>query len=161
MHEATYATLRCAKGSTIKNMDTHELATKQELQTSLHEVWQEVADQGLLLHGEIADQGKQLRKETAEQGAQLRREMANMKQELRQEIKDAVGLVLEKMDDNNRLIMEVLVPVKQKTDRIPKIEADIEDIKIELSTMKAALTATNTQVRDHEQRIDKLESATA
>lgn len=66
--------------------------------------------------------------------------------------------MLEKMDDNNRIIMEVLVPMKEKTDRIPKIEADIIETRQDITAIKSVLKVTNTQVHDHERRITRLES---
>jgi predicted nucleic acid-binding Zn-ribbon protein len=80
---------------------------------------------------------------------------------VKDEVDRAIGIMLEKMDDNNRLIMEVLVPMKERTDRIPKIEADIAEIRQDMHTIKVAVKTTNTQVQDHERRITHLETRPA
>ena len=76
-------------------------------------------------------------------------------------IEHAVGIMLEKMDDNNRLIMEVLIPMKEKVDRIPAIEATIAEMQRENAVFKASLKATNKDVAGHERRITHLEAKTA
>ena len=81
-----------------------------------------------------------------------------VKKFIKEEIDRVIGVMLEKMDDNNRIIMEVLVPMKEKTDRIPKIEADIIETRQDITAIKSVLKVTNTQVHDHERRITRLES---
>lgn len=80
---------------------------------------------------------------------------------LQAELRSEIGMVIEKIDENNRLIMEILIPMKEKVDRIPKIEEDIAQIRENQRTANAALAATNAQVYGHEQRITRLEGFVA
>lgn len=69
--------------------------------------------------------------------------------------------LLEAMRDDIKVILEVVAPlrrelaeVKQLTDRIPNIEADVK-------MLRQALTDTNKDLRDHERRITHLEAVAA
>jgi hypothetical protein len=73
-------------------------------------------------------------------------------------VKDMLGVVLEKIDHNNQLMMEAIMP---KLDRIPKIEENIVVIKQDIDVIKGVLKITTKDVANHERRITRLEAKTA
>ena len=71
-----------------------------------------------------------------------------------------VEVLLEEATSNNQAILEIVVAMKEKVDRIPAIEERLTRIETDSETFQAALTDTSTQVRGHEWRIALLESIT-
>ncbi|HWZ65271.1 MAG TPA: hypothetical protein VNX65_00565 [Patescibacteria group bacterium] len=59
------------------------------------------------------------------------------------------GVLLEKIYNDIRTILETVVPIKARVDRIPKIEEDIAELKNDIKTIKSALKATNIDLRSH------------
>lgn len=72
---------------------------------------------------------------------------------------DRFEVLIEDVQGDIKTILEVLIPMKEKVDRIPKIEQDIDDIKADIRTIKFSLKQTNVKVDDHETRIAQLETA--
>lgn len=69
--------------------------------------------------------------------------------------------LLEEMNGKFDLLLEIIIPMKEKVDRIPLIEERLERLEIEMHTLNTALKATNMQVTDHEHRITRLETKPA
>ncbi|HVX24226.1 MAG TPA: hypothetical protein VG992_02690 [Candidatus Saccharimonadales bacterium] len=53
--------------------------------------------------------------------------------------------------------LEAIDEILIQTRKIPKMEADIGELKSDMKIVKGALTATNTDIQNHELRITKLE----
>jgi predicted nucleic acid-binding Zn-ribbon protein len=70
------------------------------------------------------------------------------------------NVLLEEVRGDIKAILEVVVPMRQELAEVKKAVADIPEIKADIKTIKAALTDTNQQVQNHEQRITKLETQT-
>ncbi len=69
--------------------------------------------------------------------------------------------ILEDINSKFDAILEIVIPMKKKVDRIPQIESDIAGIRADTRTMRIAMTETNKQVGNHETRITRLESKIA
>lgn len=69
-----------------------------------------------------------------------------------------LGVLVEQMSDQNKLILEAVGIMQEQVRHIPKILEDITSIKTDMQTVKQAVTATNIQVRDHEIRLTRLEA---
>jgi septal ring factor EnvC (AmiA/AmiB activator) len=73
--------------------------------------------------------------------------------------KHYTGVLLEKIYDGIKTILEVVAPMQEKVNRIPRIEEDITEMKTDIKTIKLAVRYTDAQVKNHEQRITKLEKS--
>lgn len=49
-------------------------------------------------------------------------------------------------------ILEILAPIKKQTDKIPRIEQDIEEIKADIKIIKLAAKRTNENFANHERK---------
>lgn len=70
-----------------------------------------------------------------------------------------VAVLLEDMNGKFDFMLEILVPIKKQTDRIPKIEQDIEELKIDMQVIKFAAQKTNQNVAVLDERVTRLEAS--
>jgi septal ring factor EnvC (AmiA/AmiB activator) len=69
-------------------------------------------------------------------------------------------LILEEIRDQNRALLEGQQLMLGMPAKVNKIEGDVSELKTDMKAVKAALQATNLDVKDHEKRITKLENTT-
>jgi peptidoglycan hydrolase CwlO-like protein len=79
-----------------------------------------------------------------------------MNSEVQKELR-YLGAQIEETNSNVKLILEVLMPMKEKVDRIPHIEARLTSLESDVKIIKVAVRETNRDLKDHERRITKLE----
>ncbi len=72
---------------------------------------------------------------------------------------DYTGLILEEVRDQNKAILEALVPMKQISKDVSELKEDMREVKSDIKAIKAVVKEHNTELADHEQRITVLETA--
>lgn len=70
-----------------------------------------------------------------------------------------LSAVLEEVRDQNKAVLEN-VGMMQNDMKLLAKQADLEEVKNDVKTIKHALRDTNNQIHGHEKRITKLESVT-
>lgn len=66
---------------------------------------------------------------------------------------------LEEMNGKFDAIIEAVRTVPSLVESVNALSADMEEVRDDVKIIKAAVTDTNQQVQDHEQRITRLEAA--
>lgn len=74
--------------------------------------------------------------------------------------KDYTDVLLEEVIGQNKAVLEIVGSMQVEMKSLAK-QKDLEEVKTDLKTVKAAVTATNADVRDHKRRIAKLETKAA
>lgn len=69
-------------------------------------------------------------------------------------------ILLEEIRDQNRALLEGQASLLGLPFKVDKIEEDVAELKSDMKVVKAAVRATNDDVRDHEHRINRLEKHT-
>jgi peptidoglycan hydrolase CwlO-like protein len=69
------------------------------------------------------------------------------------------AIILEEIRDQNKAVLEAVGDIQKQVSKITTMEENITEIKTDIKVIKAAVTDTNTQVRDHERRLTQLEAA--
>lgn len=72
---------------------------------------------------------------------------------------NGIGVLLEEIRDQNTAVLEAVGQMQDQIKNLPTRD-EFQDLVSEVKTVKLALTDTNQQVTDHEQRITRLEHAT-
>ena len=75
------------------------------------------------------------------------------------DLRRVVGIVNEQIDDKLQVILEVVSDMQQKVNALPRIEAEIAELKTDVKVIKAAATDTSKEVRELDQRVTRLEAA--
>jgi len=74
--------------------------------------------------------------------------------------KDYTNVLLEDMASKMDAVLEIVGATQTDMKTLAK-QADLEEVKADIRTIKAALADTNVVVKDHEHRITKLETSAA
>jgi hypothetical protein len=72
-----------------------------------------------------------------------------------------VGIILEEIRDQNKAVLEAVSDMRQNVALIPEMKTDIEELKQDVRTIKAAVTATNKDLSKLDTRVTVLEQAAA
>ncbi len=72
-----------------------------------------------------------------------------------------LGVLIEQVIHQNQVILENLGDIQEKVNKIPILEEKIDNLQDDMNTVKKALTHTNNQVADHEDRITTLDQQPA
>jgi hypothetical protein len=75
--------------------------------------------------------------------------------------KNHTDVLLEDIHAKFDAILEIVAPMRKKLTEIRTIVDDIPEMKDDIAVIKKVIKETNIKVRDHEQRITKLEKARA
>ena len=75
--------------------------------------------------------------------------------------KDYTDILLEDMNGKFDLLLELMTPLKQMQSDIKVTKEDVAELKTDVRIIKAAVTDSSHQVRDHNKRITKLEAKLA
>ncbi len=70
----------------------------------------------------------------------------------------ALTILQEHMQGDIQQLLELVTAQQVSIAKIPAIERDVADMKADIGVIKIALTKTNHQIQDHEQRITRLEA---
>lgn len=73
---------------------------------------------------------------------------------------DHVGVLLEKIVDQNQAVLEAVSDMQQKINQLPTRD-EFTELKNDVQVIKAAVTDMSQQLNDHEQRITTLETKVA
>ncbi len=68
-----------------------------------------------------------------------------------------IGVILEEVRDQNKLVLEAVGDMKKNIDKIPKIEADVVELKQDMKVVKDVVKDISAHINNHELRITKLE----
>jgi hypothetical protein len=68
------------------------------------------------------------------------------------------NVLLEEIRDQNKVVLEAVGSVQDKIETLASKE-DLKRVEAKVDIIQTAVTATNKEVRDHEQRITILEQA--
>lgn len=74
---------------------------------------------------------------------------------------DYMMALLENINGKFDFLVEILAPMKKQTDKIPKIQEDIEEIKNDIKVIKFATMKTNQNIADHGKHLKHLETTFA
>jgi hypothetical protein len=72
---------------------------------------------------------------------------------------DYISLLLEEIRDQNKAVLEVVGDMQKDVAKLPTIEDGVEELKLDMKIVKAAVKDISNQQRDHERRISRLEAA--
>ncbi len=81
--------------------------------------------------------------------------MAKTNDELSDNIRK-IGILYEDSQNDIKKILEIAGDMQKSIKSLAK-QSDLEEVKADVKTIRAALTDTNKQVHDHEKRITRLE----
>jgi capsule polysaccharide export protein KpsE/RkpR len=79
--------------------------------------------------------------------------MANNEDEIRH-----ISVLLEQVIEQNERVLEAVEQTQESASKIPHIEETVTSIKGDLATVKAAVTATNNDLHQLENRVLSLET---
>jgi len=68
-------------------------------------------------------------------------------------------ILLEHMDNRFDAVIEAVGQMQDQLKVLPAMQADLEEVKSDVKTIKAVVTDQSSQLNDHETRISVLESA--
>ena len=68
-------------------------------------------------------------------------------------------ILLEHMDNRFDAVIEAVGQMQDQLKVLPAMQADLEEVKSNVKTIKAVVTDQSSQLNDHETRISVLESA--
>jgi septal ring factor EnvC (AmiA/AmiB activator) len=69
-----------------------------------------------------------------------------------------LGVLFEKMLDQNKTILEVVGDMQQHITKIPQLQEDIHELKQDMRVVKAAVTDTNRELHELDKRVTQLEA---
>ena len=70
-----------------------------------------------------------------------------------------LAALMEEVRDQNKALLEGQKADHDNIAKIPGMTEDIKELKIDMKTVKLAVTETNKQVQNHEERITRIEPA--
>ena len=68
-----------------------------------------------------------------------------------------LAVLLEDIRGDMKAVLEIVGSMQEQVAKIAGMEHDIRILKTDVKVIKAAVTATNVQVQNHEKRLTKLE----
>lgn len=69
------------------------------------------------------------------------------------------GLVAEQIGDQLKTAIEAIDEIKRQVGKIPALHDDIAELKSDMKAVKQAIKETNLDLRDIEQRVNRLETS--
>ncbi len=70
-----------------------------------------------------------------------------------------IGILLEEIRDQNKAVLEAVGAMQQHVATIPALHENLSELKADVKTIKAAVTATNADVSGLDGRVARLEQA--